>query len=73
MTKRFVRSDYVLVLLLQRMQTSRTFRWSSLLTKYGETAGVITVEDIVEGVEIEDEFDPDNKYLTRLSDREWLR
>ncbi|WP_307739977.1 transporter associated domain-containing protein, partial [uncultured Parolsenella sp.] len=22
--------------------------------------------------EIEDEFDPDNKYLTRLSDREWL-
>ena len=22
--------------------------------------------------EIEDEFDPDNKYLTKLSDREWL-
>ena len=37
-------------------------------------AGVITIEDIVEEVvgEIEDEFDPDNKYLTQLSDREWL-
>ena len=36
--------------------------------------GVITIEDIVEEIvgEIEDEFDPDNKYLTQLSDREWL-
>ena len=32
------------------------------------------MEDIVEEIvgEIEDEFDPDNKYLTRLSPREWL-
>ena len=35
---------------------------------------IITIEDIVEEIvgEIEDEFDPDNKYLTRLSRREWL-
>ena len=34
----------------------------------------VTAQDIVEEIvgEIEDEFDPDNKYLTRLSRREWL-
>lgn len=76
---RFVRSaDYVpdtkdIIPLLTEMQTSRD-QMVIAVDEYGGTAGVITIEDIVEEIvgEIEDEFDPDNKYLTQLSDREWL-
>ncbi|MBF0911949.1 MAG: HlyC/CorC family transporter [Atopobiaceae bacterium] len=76
---RFVRAaDYVpdtkdIIPLLTEMQTSRD-QMVIAVDEYGGTAGVITIEDIVEEIvgEIEDEFDPDNKYLTQLSDREWL-
>ena len=59
--------------LLSEMQTSHD-QIVVVVDEYGGTAGIITIEDIVEEIvgEIEDEFDPDNKYLTRLSHREWL-
>ena len=59
--------------LLSEMQTSHD-QMVVVVDEYGGTAGIITIEDIVEEIvgEIEDEFDPDNKYLTRLSRREWL-
>ena len=59
--------------LLSEMQTAHE-QMVVVVDEYGGTAGVITIEDIVEEFvgEIEDEFDPDNKYLTQLSDREWL-
>ncbi|WP_085829894.1 hemolysin family protein [Collinsella vaginalis] len=59
--------------LLSEMQTAHE-QIVVVVDEYGGTAGIITVEDIVEEIvgEIEDEFDPDNKYLTRLSRREWL-
>ncbi len=59
--------------LLSEMQTSHELM-VIVVDEYGGTAGIITIEDIIEEVvgEIEDEFDPDNKYLTQLSEREWL-
>lgn len=72
------RADYVpdtkdILPLLSEMRSAHD-QMVIVVDEYGGTAGVITIEDIVEEVvgEIEDEFDPDNKYLTQLSEREWL-
>jgi putative hemolysin len=69
----FVPDTKDIIPLLSEMQSSHD-QMVIVVDEYGGTAGIITIEDIVEEVvgEIEDEFDPDNKYLTRLSDREWL-
>ncbi|MBQ6394866.1 MAG: HlyC/CorC family transporter [Atopobiaceae bacterium] len=69
----FVPETKDIISLLSEMQASRD-QMVIVVDEYGGTTGVITMEDIVEEVvgEIEDEFDPDNKYLTQLSDREWL-
>ena len=69
----FVPDTKDIIPLLSEMQTSHD-QMVIVVDEYGGTAGVIPIEDIVEEVvgEIEDEFDPDNKYLTKLADREWL-
>ena len=72
-TADFIPDTKDIIPLLSEMQSSHD-QMVIVVDEYGGTAGVITIEDIVEEVvgEIEDEFDPDNKYLTKLSDREWL-
>ncbi|MDR2587353.1 MAG: hemolysin family protein [Coriobacteriales bacterium] len=59
--------------LLGELQTSHQ-QIAIVVDEYGGTAGIITVEDIVEEIvgDISDEYDPDNKYQTQLSDSEWL-
>ena len=59
--------------LLGEMQTTHQ-QMAIVVDEYGGTAGLITVEDIVEEIvgEISDEYDADNKYQTRLSENEWL-
>jgi putative hemolysin len=59
--------------LLGELQTSHQ-QIAVVVDEYGGTAGIITVEDIVEEIvgDISDEYDPDNKYQTQLSETEWL-
>ncbi|MCL1891454.1 MAG: hemolysin family protein [Coriobacteriia bacterium] len=59
--------------LLGEMQTSHV-QIAIVIDEHGGTAGLISVEDIIEEIvgDISDEYDPDNKYQTRLSDTEWL-
>lgn len=72
-TANYVPDTKDIIPLLSEMQTSHD-QMVIVVDEYGGTAGVLTLEDIVEEIvgEIEDEFDPDNKYLTKLSDNEWL-
>ena len=69
----FVPDTKDVIPLLSEMRSARD-QMVIVVDEYGGTAGIITIEDIVEEVvgEIADEFDPDNKYLTKLRDREWL-
>jgi putative hemolysin len=59
--------------LLGEMQTSKT-QIAIVIDEYGGTAGLVSIEDIVEEVvgDISDEYDRDNKYLTKLGENVWL-
>ena len=59
--------------MLSEMQTSRQ-QMAIVVDEYGGTDGLITVEDILEEIvgEIVDETDLESKYVTQLTDGEWL-
>ena len=59
--------------LLSEMQTHRN-QVVIVVDEYGGTAGLVTVEDILEEIvgEIADEFDRDHKYITTLRPGEWV-
>jgi putative hemolysin len=59
--------------LLSEMQVSHQ-QVAIVVDEYGGTAGIVSVEDIIEEIvgEIADEYDPDNKYQTQLNESEWL-
>lgn len=70
----FVPESKALLPLLNEMQTNRQ-QMAIVVDEYGGTAGLITIEDIVEEIvgEIVDETDfGENEHVTRLSDNEWL-
>jgi putative hemolysin len=69
----FIPETKQILSLLSEMRATRN-HMAIVVDEYGGTAGIVTIEDIVEEVvgEIADEFDRDRQYLRRLSDREWV-
>ena len=69
----FVPDTKDLVPLLSEMKAKRN-QMAIVVDEYGGTAGVITIEDIVEEVvgEIRDEYDPDNRNIAKVGEREWV-
>ena len=72
-TAQFVPETKDIFPLLSEMQTSRQ-QMAIVVDEYCGTDGLITIEDIVEEIvgEIVDETDLEDKFVTQLTDREWL-
>lgn len=72
-TPMFVPETKPILDLLQEMRSSHN-HMVVVVDEHGGTAGVVTIEDIVEEIvgEIADEFDPDYRYIDRVDDNTWL-
>ena len=69
----FVPETKSILPLLSEMQ-ARHAQMVVVVDEYGGTAGLVTVEDIVEEIvgEIADEFDRDRRYITEIAEGEWV-
>lgn len=69
----FVPDTKDLVPLLSEMKTKH-MQMAIIVDEYGGTAGIVTIEDIVEEIvgEIEDEYDPDNRHIAQVKESEWI-
>lgn len=69
----FVPETMPILALLGQMQGARN-HMAIAVDEYGGTAGIVTIEDIVEEItgEISDEFDRDRKYITQLGEGRWV-
>ena len=72
-TPTFIPETKDVLSLLGEMQTRRT-HMMIVVDEYGGTAGIVTMEDIVEEIvgEITDEFDRDFSQIIALNDRTWV-
>lgn len=69
----FVPETKRILSLLSDMQTRRN-HLAVVVDEYGGTAGLVTIEDIVEEIigEVTDEFDRDRRFATEMGEREWV-
>jgi putative hemolysin len=69
----FVPETKPILVMLKDMQTAHN-HLAVVVDEYGGTAGLVTIEDIVEEIigEIADEFDRERRYITVLGPDEWV-
>jgi putative hemolysin len=69
----FVPESKPILVMLKDMQTAHN-HLAVVVDEYGGTAGLVTIEDIVEEIigEIADEFDRERRYITLLGPDEWV-
>ena len=69
----FVPETKPILVMLRDMQVAHN-HLAVVVDEYGGTAGLVTIEDIVEEIigEIADEFDRERRYITTLGEGEWI-
>lgn len=69
----FVPETKPILAMLKDMQSARN-HLAIVVDEYGGTAGLVTIEDIVEEIigEIADEFDRERRYITELGPNDWV-